>query len=284
MEEKKSMEVPESCDINLSDFALFLSVMKNKEAYECVLSIIMDEDDLELQEVKVEQVVLNQTGKRAIRMDAWALDKKYRQFNMEMQNDTNSDDLSKRSRFYQGMMDTPVLKAGKMTKYKQLPVTVIIFITQDDIFGRNLARYTFEEECRELPGLFLGDGTQKIFLNMSSQNGRAELVSLLQYMKDTRLNNPNVSVQDQRLLKLDEIVTEVRQSEEWEAIRMNLIEIGMEKGREEGREEGIRLSLEVCQDIGVTRELAKEKLIQKFELSEEKVEEYLDLYWNQKEA
>jgi len=280
MEEKKSMEVPESCDINLSDFALFLSVMKNKEAYECVLSIIMDEDDLELQEVKVEQVVLNQTGKRAIRMDAWALDKKYRQFNMEMQNDTNSDDLSKRSRFYQGMMDTPVLKAGKMTKYKQLPVTVIIFITQDDIFGRNLARYTFEEECRELPGLFLGDGTQKIFLNMSSQNGRAELVSLLQYMKDTRLNNPNVSVQDQRLLKLDEIVTEVRQSEEWEAIRMNLIEIGMEKGREEG----IRLSLEMCQDIGVTRELAKEKLIQKFELSEEKVEEYLDLYWNQKEV
>jgi len=280
MEEKKSMEVPESCDINLSDFALFLSVMKNKEAYECVLSIIMDEDDLELQEVKVEQVVLNQTGKRAIRMDAWALDKKYRQFNMEMQNDTNSDDLSKRSRFYQGMMDTPVLKAGKMTKYKQLPVTVIIFITQDDIFGRNLARYTFEEECRELPGLFLGDGTQKIFLNMSSQNGRAELVSLLQYMKDTRLNNPNVSVQDQRLLKLDEIVTEVRQSEEWEAIRMNLIEIGMEKGREEG----IRLSLEMCQDIGVTRELAKEKLMKKFELSEEKVEEYLDLYWNQKEA
>jgi len=53
---------------------------------------------------------------------------------------------------------------------------------------------------------------------------------------------------------------------------------------EKGREEGIRLSLEMCQDIGVTRELAKEKLMKKFELSEEKVEEYLDLYWNQKEA
>ena len=276
MEEKKNMESHESGVVNLSDFALFLSVMKNKIAYEAVVSIIMEEEDLELQEVKVEQVILNHSGKRAIRLDAWALDKKQRQFNMEMQNDIFGDNLPKRARFYQGTMDTPILKAGKNTRYKQLPATIIIFITQDDIFGRNLARYTFEEECKELPGLFLGDGTQKIFLNMSSQNGAPELISLLQYMKDTRLDNPNVSVQDKRLLKLDEIVTEVRQSEEWEAVRVNLIEIGMEKGREEG----IRVSLEICQDMGLTREASKEKIIQKFEISEEKAEDYLERFWD----
>ena len=52
---------------NLSDFALFLSVMKNREAYENVLSIILNEPDLELLEVQVENVVLNENGKRAIR-------------------------------------------------------------------------------------------------------------------------------------------------------------------------------------------------------------------------
>ena len=41
---------------NLSDFALFLSVMKNKTAYESTLSIILDEPDLKLTEVEVEQV------------------------------------------------------------------------------------------------------------------------------------------------------------------------------------------------------------------------------------
>ena len=66
---------PEDYAFNLSDFALFLSVMKNKEAYECTLSIILEEEELELTEVKVEQVVLNRSGKRAIRLDAWALDK-----------------------------------------------------------------------------------------------------------------------------------------------------------------------------------------------------------------
>ncbi len=86
--------------INLSDFALFLSVMKVKEAYEDVLGIILDEPDLRLKEVKAEQVILNQFGKRAIRLDAWAQDVQDRQFDMEMQNDAGSDDLRKRSRFY----------------------------------------------------------------------------------------------------------------------------------------------------------------------------------------
>ena len=78
---KTVRRIPENFELNLSDFALFLSVMRYKEAYECMLSIIMEEEDLELQEVEVEQVVLNKSGKRAIRLDAWALDKTMRQFN-----------------------------------------------------------------------------------------------------------------------------------------------------------------------------------------------------------
>ena len=237
---------------NLSDFALFLSVLKVKDAYEDVLSIILDEPDLELKEVKVEQVILNQSGKRAIRLDAWASDLRERQFDMEMQNDTKSDDVRKRSRFYQGMLDTPVLKSGKETRYKNLPSTVIIFITQEDIFGRDRAMYTFSERCEEVPDLPLGDGTSKIFLNMMSTNGRPELVSLLQYMKCTTLSNVNVTVKDERILDLDRIVEEVRQSEEWEAVRMNILEIGFEQGKEmgikagleEGREKGKKEGIE----------------------------------------
>ena len=127
-------------NINLSDFILFLSVMKDKRAYQNALSIILDEPDIQIQEVKVEQVILNKLGLRAIRLDAWALSTDERQFNMEMQNSSGSDYIPKRSRFYQGLMDSPFLKAGKNTKYKDLPSTVIIFITQDDIFKRDRAK------------------------------------------------------------------------------------------------------------------------------------------------
>lgn len=230
--------LPPDFQLNLSDFALFLSVMKVKEAYQDVLSIILNEPALNLKEVKVEQVILNKSGKRAIRLDAWAQDDKNRQFDMEMQNNSNEDDIRKRSRFYQGLIDTPILKSGKKTRYKHLPSTAIIFITQEDIFGKDLAMYTFSEWCEEVPNLPLSDGTRKIFLNMSSKNGRAELVSLLQYMKNTTLDNEAVIVKDQRIVNLDKIVNEVRESEEWEAVEVNILEIGIEHGKELGLEQG----------------------------------------------
>lgn len=237
--------LPRNYQFNLSDFALFLSVMKNKTAYECTLSIILDEPELKLAEVEVEQVVLNKSGKRAIRLDAWARDVSDRRFNTEMQNDTEADDVRRRVRFYQGLLDTPVLKAGKTTRYKHLPSTVIIFITQEDIFGRDRAIYTFTEQCEEFSDLPLDDGTKKIFLNMTSKNGRPELISLLQYMKNTTIDNPEVKIKDKRIITLDKIVNEVKQSEEWEAVKMNILEIGIEKGREEGRKDGLQDGLKI---------------------------------------
>lgn len=251
--------IPEEYQINLSDFALFLSVMKNPRAYTDVLSIILDEPELKLTEVKVEQVVLNKSGRRAIRLDAWAVDERARQFDMEMQNDAAGDDLRKRARFYQGLLDTPVLKSGRETRYKHLPSTTIIFITREDIFEKDLAKYTFSEWCEEVPELPLEDGTKKIFLNMTSKNGTPELVSLLQYMKNTTLDNDEIVVRDERILELDRIVEEVRQSEEWEAVRMNILEIGIKKGLEEGMEKGIEKGIKKGMEKGI--EKGKEEMI-----------------------
>ena len=231
-------------EFNLSDFALFLSVMKNPRAYRSVLSIFLEEPDIELAEVKVEQVVLNKSGKRAIRLDAWAKSTDDRRFNMEMQNDSSKDDMRKRSRYYQGLLDSPILKSGKETRYKHLPSTVIIFITQDDIFGMDRAQYTFSEQCEEIAGLKLDDGTKKIFFNLTSKNGSQELISLLQYIKKTDIKNPDIIVKDERILELDDIVQEVKASEEWEAVKMNILEIGIEKGTEIGIQRGLQQGLQ----------------------------------------
>ena len=233
------LESCEELETNLSDFALFLTVMKNKTACRNTLSIILGEKNIQLKEIKVEQVILNKSGKRAIRLDAWAVSGDGRQFDMEMQNESHQDSLPKRSRFYQSLMDAPALKSGKRTKYRNLPSSTIIFITQDDIFKKDFAKYTFTEQCEEVKGLKLEDGTTKIFLNMTSCNGSRELVSLLQYMKKTDINNPDITVKDKRLLKLDCIVTETKKSEEWEALSMDLIDIGINRGIRQGIEKGI---------------------------------------------
>lgn len=246
--------------------------MKDPRAYRCVLSVLMDEPDIELQDVKVEQVVLDKSGKRAIRLDAWAKSVDNRQFNMEMQNDARQDDLRKRSRFYQGMLDTPILKSGKETRYRMLPSTVIIFITQEDIFGRDRAKYTFTEQCEEVPDLKLDDGTTKIFFNMESKNGAPELISMLSYMKDTRLNNPDILVKDKRIVELNDIVEEVKDSEEWEAVKMNILEIGIEKGMQQGAEKKMLELVEKKLKKGQTISQIADAL----EESEEKIQEIAD--------
>ena len=269
---EENFELLEGYQFNLSDFALFLSVMKDPRAYRCVLSVFMDEPDIELQDVKVEQVVLNKSGKRAIRLDAWAKSVDNRQFNMEMQNDVRQDDLRKRSRFYQGMLDTLILKSGKETRYRMLPSTVIIFITQEDIFGRDRAKYTFTEQCEEVPDLKLDDGTTKIFFNMESKNGAPELISMLSYMKDTRLNNPDILVKDKRIVELNDIVEEVKDSEEWEAVKMNILEIGIEKGMQQGAEKKMLELVEKKLKKGQTISQIADAL----EESEEKIQEIAD--------
>lgn len=58
-------------------------------------------------------------------------------------------------------------------------------------------------------------------------------------MKCTTLDNANVMVKDERILHLDRIVNEVRQSEEWEAVEMNIFEMGIEQGIERGKALGL---------------------------------------------
>ena len=64
---------------------------ENRKAYEKTLSIILDEPDIKMEEVKVVQVILNRYGKRAIRLDAWRKTVDNRQINMEMENNMHDD-------------------------------------------------------------------------------------------------------------------------------------------------------------------------------------------------
>lgn len=103
----------EEGEFNLCDFALFLSVMKNETAHRNVLSIIMGEKDLELKEVHVEEVILNRSGQRAIRLDARATDISGRKFATEMQNDTEQDDMRPQGQILSGADGYTCFEIGK---------------------------------------------------------------------------------------------------------------------------------------------------------------------------
>jgi len=163
-------------DVNLTDAVLFMSVMKHKKACRIILSILFQksEEDIHLEEVFVEDDIPNEKGQRAIRLDVRIRESDGKNghtvYGLEMQRQIN-DDIPRRSRFYQSLMDAPLLKTGKETRYRSLPDTYIIFITEQDFFGLDRTQYTFRNCCIEQKELELGDGGIKIFLNMESMNG-----------------------------------------------------------------------------------------------------------------
>ena len=117
---------------------------------------------------------------------------------------------------------------------------------------------------------------------MINKKGSPELISLLQYMK----NNPEIEVKDERLLELDRIVNEVKESEEWEAVKMDILDVGiqrgMEPGRKQGIEQGIIALIETCHEFGHTKEESVSSIImKKFELSEETARDYVEKYWKE---
>ena len=92
-----------------------------------------------------------------------------------------------------------------------------------------------------------------IFLNMTSKNGTPELVSLLQYMKETRLDNPEILVHDDKIKKLDSIVTEVKESEEWEVVSMSIFTVAWERGLADGQKRGEEIGMKRGEEIGMKR-------------------------------
>lgn len=55
-------------------------------------------------------------------------------------------------------------------------------------------------------------------------------------MKRTTLDNPEIQVRDERIVELDKIVAEVKESEGWEEVQMNILEVGISRGIQQGEE------------------------------------------------
>ena len=104
--------------------------------------------------------------------------------------------------------------------------------------------YTFENTCREVPGLLFGDETVKVIVNTRGEIGEIseELKEVIRYLNDG-------TVTGQYSQELDTAVSAVKSNEERRLeymtlamhdmeIREEALEEGLEKGREEGRIEG----------------------------------------------
>ena len=227
-------------ELTLLDRFLFAETMEDQETYEALLRIILGDEELKL-------LTYDQTEKefrtapwlRSIRVDVYSMDADTI-YNVEMQKSWR-DDLIKRSRYYQALIDSTLLAPGDIS-FNAIKNTTIIMIMPFDLFGKDRFVYTFEETCKEDNTVCLEDGARRIFINTHGKNFKdvsPEFIALMKFIeynegKETADDSPNLN-------KIRRRVAQVKASEKVGVKYMNKWEeedIIRQEGRKEGREEG----------------------------------------------
>lgn len=255
-------------ELTFTDDFLFCNILQNnpdicKELVELLLNR------------KVGKVIFSETqksidlalDKKGVRLDVYFEDDLNTAYNIEMQT-TNTRDLPKRSRYYQGTIDLNMISAG--AAYDKLKQSYIIFINTFDLFGKGFPKYTFENVCQESSDIHLDDGTVKVFINAKSTlpDMPHELQGFLRYLCG---NVPETPLTD----RIQNEVVKSRNNVGWERVYM-LLEEKYKAYFEEGQLDKVlelfeagHLSLEVAlHETGTTSEEELQQLIQERKMSE----------------
>ncbi|WP_302357277.1 PD-(D/E)XK nuclease family transposase [uncultured Megasphaera sp.] len=199
----------------------------NIPAVECILRIIMEKPDLQVQTVQIEDTIPNLSG-HGIRMDVHATDSTGTEYDIEVQR-ADKGAGTKRARFNSSLLDLNSLRKG--SDYEQLPESYVIFITENDVWQHGLARYHVNRIIEELNRPF-EDGSHIIYVN-GNYKGNDDMGKL---MNDFRSEN----VEDMVLEPLKETVHRYKNNPEEVAVMCAELEKWSLEERQEGRLEGLQ--------------------------------------------
>lgn len=220
---------------------MFATVLKeDPELCKEIIEAILDVKIREIIRTNSEETIETSSTGHGVRLDVY-LEGDDAIYDIEMQT-ADKKNLPKRSRYYQGILDTDYLDQG--SDYNSLKKTYVIFICTFDLFGKDLCKYTFRNYCDEDKSLGLNDDSVKVFVNTNGrvESASPELVELLRYVKDEEVTGDLTK-------KLDGRVRNTRRNErrraeymtwEWELeyAKREAAEKARTQGLEEGRAEG----------------------------------------------
>ena len=141
-----------------NNFIFYKVMHNNPEICKELLEILL-EMKLDRIEMRQEEEVEIDYGKKGIRMDVYAYGAD-KAFNIELQT-SDTGELPERARYYQGVLDVDQLNKG--VEYSELRTSYVIFICIPDIFKKGLGKYSFENICKENSEVVLNDRAYKYF-------------------------------------------------------------------------------------------------------------------------
>ena len=168
----------------MDDDFMTVCLADNFEGVELILRIVLGRDDISVKSVRTQEPMKNLQGRSAI-LDAHAVDSTKKEFDIEIQR-SDAGAGAKRARYNSSLLDAHILKSGDDTE--DIPDSYVIFITENDVMGRNQAVYHIQRyvETNEGKELF-GDGSHILYVN-GKYRGDDEIGRL---MHDFSCTNPD---------------------------------------------------------------------------------------------
>ena len=139
-----------------------------------------------------------------------------------MQCSNNDNELPKRTRYYQAMIDMAETEKGQ--DYQDLKESYIIFICTFDPFKQGNPMYTFRNLCIENKELELEDKTTKIFLNSKGKTETldTDIAAFLKYVNGKAAEGTFTKEIDQEVIRVKrhdetrrEYMTYERELKQW---------------------------------------------------------------------
>ena len=237
-------------DLTITDDYMFCAVMQDKSICTTVLNMVLADSIGPISDITY-QKTFDQAGyAKGIRLDVWVTDSNGSVYDVEMQT-TNQQDLAKRLRYYQSVIDVSSLEKGG--HYTDLPDSFIIFFCPFDYLNRGLPVYTFKTVCSEDNAIVLADGVTKVIINSTAadKEPNPELKAFLEYMNGITSDSPFIR-------KVDRYIKELKENEERrkeymliQAFEMDARKDGIQQGIQQGLRQGIQQGIQQGKSLGL---------------------------------
>lgn len=180
------MKIKDYQDLTFTDDFMFCKVLSdNPDLAKKLAEIITDRKIKSIDFPKDQYVLRGSYEGKGVCFDVYFADDTNTKYDLEMQT-TRQTNLPRRSRYYQSLIDQSTLEHG--ADYSKLPNSYVIFICVRDPFESGLAKYSFENICKE-NGNPLNDGAYKIFINAKSPKADTPLLQeLVEYLKSGKVS------------------------------------------------------------------------------------------------
>lgn len=143
---KKQKMIARLQEFTLMDDDFMTRFFENdKDCTQYVLQTILENKKLKVVDTVAQKTVKSLEG-RSIRLDVYAKDNKGKPYDIEIQK-ADKGAGAKRARYNSALMDADITVPGDDAK--KLPESYVIFITENDIFGKGLPLYHIERTVKE---------------------------------------------------------------------------------------------------------------------------------------